>query len=166
MPAIDRLAQLLNTASDVSSVLRRKEHYRFRAAPDSAFYLDVSGVIVNLFRGDSPQVEVDVQLQVPFAWRLATDQDDAGIYVVAQRRPLVGNAIAALTPFTGEAVFTIVLPRTMALILHLHDCRLTFEHLTGVYSFAGELPEASAAIGQLPAPVAEPLSSGKGRKTK
>jgi hypothetical protein len=63
------------------------------------------------------------QLQAAFGWRVATDQDDAGVYVVARRRPVVGTLSSAL--------FSILVPQDAYLILKLADGRVTLNHIDG-----------------------------------
>jgi hypothetical protein len=161
MSQTDRLSQLLNAAADVASLLRRREAYHFQARPDAAFYLDAAGAFVRIFRHEHARIEVTAHLQAPFAWRIATDQDDAGVYMVAHRHGLIGAA-AALTPLTSEAVFDVIVPRAAPLILRLTRCTLTLEGTTNAFTVPGEtvMPliaqPAQAAQPALPAPTDAP----------
>ena len=42
---------------------------------------------VRVSRWEFPRIEVTAQLQAPWGWRVESEQDDAGVYFVARRRP-------------------------------------------------------------------------------
>jgi hypothetical protein len=78
--------------------------------------------------------EVQATLGAPFAWRVASDQDEAGIYFVAHRRPLVG-ALAV-------ASFHISVPPETYLILKLDNVRMTLDDVNGTV----ELPPGGTPL--------------------
>lgn len=57
------------------------------------------------------RVELYATLRAAFGWEFSTDQDDAGVYIVAKRKPVVG-ALA-------DARFTLMVPAGAHLVLHL-----------------------------------------------
>lgn len=135
-----RLSSLVDTIGQVATLARRETQYHFYVppAPPTTFYLDVSGVEVRVLRHNNPLIEVKIMLQSPFAWRLATDQDAAGVYVVARRRPLIGSL--------AQAIFDIVVPRDAHLILKLENCRLTLENNTGTFEIPGQGEESGGIV--------------------
>lgn len=57
------------------------------------------------------RVELNATLRAAFGWEFSTDQDDAGVYIVAKRKPVVG-ALA-------NARFSLSVPSGAHLVLHL-----------------------------------------------
>lgn len=127
LSTLHRLGQIVNTASNAASALssltRRTQSYHFTVGSGITFYLHVAHAEVRLYRHDTHQIEVTAHLHAPFAWRIATDQDEAGVYMVARRRPVISGMAYAL--------FEILLPRDAHLALKLERVRLTFDHAAG-----------------------------------
>ena len=92
MQHLSTLTELANAVSTVAEIARHTQTYRFNVSGAITLYMDAEGAEVRILRraGTDPQIEVEANLQAPFAWRIATDQDEAGVYVVARRRPVVG----------------------------------------------------------------------------
>jgi hypothetical protein len=120
---LNTLWKAVNTVSAVTDLTRHSQTYYFGVRPATTFYLQTEAAEVRVFRWSPLKIEVTAQLQASFGWRVATDQDDAGVYVVARRRPVVGNL--------SSAVFKIYVPEDAYLVLKLDDCRLIQEHLDG-----------------------------------
>src|SRR5689334_14414230 len=59
-----------------------------------------SSVTVQMKPGN--QVRVTANLQAFFGWELVAEQDDAGIYIVAKRKPIMGSL--------SRAKFTLIVP--------------------------------------------------------
>lgn len=57
------------------------------------------------------RVELNATLRAAFGWEFSTDQDEAGVYIVAKRKPVVG-ALA-------NARFSLIVPTGAHLVLHL-----------------------------------------------
>jgi hypothetical protein len=123
MQHLNTLWQALNVASSVTELARHTETYHFGVRGAVTLYLQAEGAEVRVFRWTEPKIEVTAQLQAKFGWRMATDQDDAGVYVVARRRPVVGSFSSAL--------FKVLVPQSAYLILKLADGRVVLEHLDG-----------------------------------
>jgi glutamate synthase domain-containing protein 1 len=119
MQHLNTLTQVANAASALAELTRKSTTYRFNVMADTTFYLDVSQAEVRLLRHPAAQIEVTMMLQAPFAWRVVTDQDEAGVYVVAKLRPVVGGLAGAL--------FSVVVPDQAHLVLKLQRCRLCLE---------------------------------------
>jgi len=125
MQHLSTLTELANAVSTVAEIARHTQTYRFNVSGAITLYMDAEGAEVRILRRAStdPQIEVEANLQAPFAWRIATDQDEAGVYVVARRRPVVG-AVAS-------GSFLVSVPQSTYLVLKLKDCRLSLEAITG-----------------------------------
>jgi hypothetical protein len=135
MQHLNTLWQIANTASQVAEVVRSAQTFRFNIEdPTQTFYLHTANAEVRIVRWNETRVEVTAQLQAPFAWRVETDQDEAGVYFVARRRPVVGSL--------AGAVFSVQVPHDMHVALRLEDCRLTLDEINGTV----ELPPNGRGI--------------------
>lgn len=123
MQHLNTLNELANAVSTVAEIARHTQTYTFNAVGAVTVYVDAEYAEIRVLRRPEPQIEVTAHLQPPFAWRVVTDQDEAGVYVVARRRPLVG-AVAAAT-------FLVNLPAEAYLVLKLKTCRLSLEAISG-----------------------------------
>ncbi len=127
---LNTLNELASAVSTVAEMARQSQTYRFNVSGAITLYIDVESAEVRVLRRREPQIDVTANLQVPFAWRIATDQDEAGVYVVARRRPVVG-AVAA-------AAFQVNVPPETYIVLKLKDCRLSLDALTGMVELPGD----------------------------
>lgn len=135
---LNTLNELANAVSTVAEIARQTQSYRFNVNGALTLYLDAESAEIRVLRHADPHIEVTANLQMPFAWRIATDQDDAGVYVVARRRPVIGSVAAASFVLTVRADTHIV--------LKLKDCRLSLDALNGMV----ELPAGGGLV--LPTP--------------
>ncbi len=151
MQHLNTLAQIVNAASTVAEIARSAQTYRYVVGTSATCYLHVKGGEVRINRIDQPLVEITSQLQAPFGWRIATEQDEAGVYFVALRRPVVGAM--------ASAVFFVTVPLDAYLVLRLDHTRLSLDNVSGVV----ELPPQAATlrIGAITSPPV-PLSIGRG----
>lgn len=140
---LDRLTQLAAAASSLADVVRKEQTLRFHT-PDPAItvYLHVEQAEVRVFRHDQPEVALTVLLQAPFAWRLAAEQDDAGVYVVVRRRPVVKAAVGAL----AGAVIELIAPAAAHIVARVDGGRLIIEHADGAYTLPGTRPVAAPLL--------------------
>lgn len=121
-----RLAALWQTVrafAELSAMARSRQTYYFSTLGPITFFLQSEQAEVRVRRWTQPRVEVTVTLQAAFGWRVVTDQDEAGVYVVAKRRPLVGSL--------GRAVFDARVPHDAYLDLRLDDGRVVLEGMRG-----------------------------------
>ena len=121
---LNTLWQAVSMATDLREITRDRRTYMFHVPESITFFLRAENADVRIMRWDVPRVEVRTLLEGAFGWRVATDQDEAGVYVVAHRRRLVGDFSSAL--------FDVVVPREMHLVLKLDDGRVTMEHVNGI----------------------------------
>jgi len=83
----------------------------FTVRPPVTAYLRASHCTVTIRRVVGDQVILAAQLGAAFGWELATDQDEAGVYIVAKRKPVVGAL--------SWANFNLSVPPEAHLALHL-----------------------------------------------
>lgn len=132
--AWERVTRLAAAASTLADIVRKTYTLRFHT-PDPAItvYVHTEWAEVRVLRTDQPEVEVRVMLQAPFAWRLATDQDEAGVYIVARRRSLVKTAVGNL----AGALIEVVLPYAAHLTARIDEGRLVVENASGLFDVPG-----------------------------
>jgi hypothetical protein len=129
MQRIHRLMQVVNAASSVAEIVREKQVYRYGVQSACALYLHAEGAEVRLFRWELPAIEIVAQLQASFGWRIASEQDEAGVYFVAKRRPFVG-AVAGGT-------FALTVPRETHVILRLERCQVWMTNVSSTVEIPG-----------------------------
>lgn len=89
--------------------------------PNSTFYLEADYAEVKLSRAEGENLYLGVKLRASMSWKLATDRDEAGVYVFAKRKPLIGNI--------GRARFQVRVPRGAHISLQLKNCVLCLDDL-------------------------------------
>lgn len=82
------------------------------------------------------RVELNATLRAAFGWEFSTDQDEAGVYIVAKRKPVVG-ALA-------NARFSLIVPTGAHLVLHLTPGSVHLIDFDGKITLEGK-PEGDAA---------------------
>ena len=90
-------------------------------------YVRGSYCAVSVRRHDAPRVEMEANLARSFGVELTAEQDEAGIYIVARRKPVVGT-VARL-----ELALTV--PHDTHLALHLTPGDVSFLDLDGLAQF-------------------------------
>ncbi|MEO8607069.1 MAG: hypothetical protein ABI690_04275 [Chloroflexota bacterium] len=123
MQHLNTLWQAVNVASSVTELARQSQTFHFNVNGAVTFYLQAESAEVRVTRWNEPKIEVMAQVQAAFGWRMETDQDEAGVYVVARRRLVVGTL--------SSAVFSVLVPQSAYLILKLSDGRVTLNHVDG-----------------------------------
>jgi hypothetical protein len=123
MKQLETLWQVVNAASTVRHLTVSAQTYRFPVTKPLTFYLQSEQVAVRVLRWTQPLIEVTIRLQAAFGWRVVTDQDDAGVYVVAKRRAVVGSL--------ASGSFDISVPQDTYLVLKLTNGSLHLDNLNG-----------------------------------
>jgi hypothetical protein len=116
---LDRLSQIASAANTVADLTRSTLVYRYPAAPEKYLYLHTSQSEARVIRHDLREIVITAHLQPPFAWRIASEQDEAGVYYVALRKMVVG--------VVASGRFDIAVPHDTHIILKLENVRLTLE---------------------------------------
>ena len=95
---------LISAARDLAVETRR---FQWDVSIPNTFYLDAEYADIRLSWHDQLQVVAKLELQAGFGWQWTTDQDAAGVYIVAKRKPLIGSI--------GRGKFELSLCRTVSI---------------------------------------------------
>lgn len=125
MQHLNRLWQMVSAMNTVRDIAQKTKTYYFAIQPHMTFYLHIAGAEVELIRWERPMIEMTVRLDGVFGWKVAVDQDEAGIYVAARRRPIVGEITYGR--------FEVRCPHDTYNIFKLEACRLTLNDVTGEF---------------------------------
>ncbi|WP_119072319.1 hypothetical protein [Aggregatilinea lenta] len=117
----------------VPRVSQRMETQVFMVTPPVTVYVRGSHCRVSVQRHAAPKVIVQAAMQAAFGLDLAGEQDEAGVYIVARRKPIMGQL--------SRADFSITVPHNTSLVFRLTPGDVVMEDVDGML----ELP-----------PVAEP----------
>lgn len=114
----------LNTASEVVPKIGQDEYnHVFDVTPPITVFIYASHARVTIRRTPENQVFLNAGLRAAFGWQLVTDQDEAGVYIVAKRKPVVGAL--------SSAEFTLSIPNDTRLLVELTPGALILEELDG-----------------------------------
>lgn len=114
-----KAAQLLNSARELAVETQR---FHWDVTTPCTLFLQAEQSDIWLAQHDQPRILARVELRVGFGWRLTTDQDAAGVYVVALRKPVIGSI--------ARGKFHFSLPPGVYVSLKLDQCQLCFDDLT------------------------------------
>lgn len=92
-------------------------------------YIRASNANVTLRKRSGNQVELEANLQASFGWEFVTDQDEAGVYIVARRKPIVGAL--------SQASFVLIAPPEANLVFHLTPGSVHLTDVDGKFSLPG-----------------------------
>lgn len=123
MQHLDTLWKLVNAAGSVREMAIQRKTFAFAVHPPITFFLHAETASVEVARWNKPLVEIDCELQASFGWKLHAEQDEAGVYVVARRRPVLGEL--------ARAHFKVRAPRDTYLVLRLGDGRVVLDDVRG-----------------------------------
>jgi hypothetical protein len=123
------LIRAVETTSQLMEIARSSQTYRYTVGANATVYLHIMHADVYIARHDQATVEIVAKLGAPFAWRIAAEQDDLGVYFVAHRRPVVGQLAGAL----ANALYMLTLPHDAHIVLRLEQVRVSLTGLTGDY---------------------------------
>jgi hypothetical protein len=151
MQTLDRLSKLVGAATSAASTLqtavRHDETARFTVRAGVALYLHAERAAIVVTRAAAPSTAADglsvlvsARWQPPFAWRLVTEQDDAGVYVVAMRHR-VAKWFSGVASGLTTMHLTVSAPPAVPILLRLEGARLTLDDVSGVI----ELPPNGAS---------------------
>ena len=138
LPGIQHLNTLwraVSTAADLREVARDRRTYVFNTAGPITFYLRAEKADVRIVRWQMARVEVNLRLEAAFGWRVAAEQDENGVYVVAHRRRVIGEL--------SSAVFAVAVPDDAHLAIKLEDGRVTLDDVVGLLEIPPPMREKS-----------------------
>ncbi len=110
-------------AEAVPRVSQRSETQVFVVSLPCTVYVRGSGCRVRVRRHAAAKVVVQSSVTAAFGVELVAEQDDAGVYIVARRKPVVGQA--------SRAEFAITAPFGASLVFHLTPGDVVVEDLDG-----------------------------------
>src|SRR5215207_4091251 len=79
------------TAETAASATSKSFMQHFQVTLPTTVYVRASQCEVTVRHRVGTQVELAANLRASFGWELVAEQDDAGIYIVAKRKPVVGK---------------------------------------------------------------------------
>jgi len=135
MQTFNTLRKLVSAASLVRDAAFETKTLEFLALKSLTFYLDTEDSEVIIRRWAQTKISARVRLQVGFGWHLQSEQDEAGVYVVAKRRPVVGSF--------SRAEFDITLPDTVHVVLKLTNSVMLLEDVTGTFQIPAPALQAT-----------------------
>jgi hypothetical protein len=116
------LRRVVSAAGTVRDIARHTKTYHFAVIGATTFYLQTENAEIHITRWSKPMIEATVILQGAFGWKIATDQDEAGVYIAAKRKMAVGGF--------SSATFEILLPHDAHIILNLETCTVTLNDVS------------------------------------
>lgn len=122
MQHLDRLWQFVNAVGKVRDIAQHVRHWAFSVPLPTTLYCHLEGATLIVQQHDKPALHLEAQVFVQGAWRIETDHDAHGVYVVAKRLPLIGE-LAQLTLIAS-------VPTQTHLALRLEGCTLTLRNIT------------------------------------
>ena len=114
----------------VPHVAQRSYVQVFNVSPPVTVYVRGSHCRVTVRRSLVDKVTLEANLYRAFGVELAAEQDGAGVYIVAKRKPVVGTV--------ARVDFTLSVPANTHLAFHLTPGDVVFESLEGLF----EIPAA------------------------
>jgi hypothetical protein len=96
----------------------------FNVKPPITVYVRASHCRVTVRRAAAPRVTLEANLYRAFGVDLAAEQDDAGVYIVAKRKPVMGTV--------SRTDFTITVPSECHLAFRLTPGDVVFEDINGI----------------------------------
>lgn len=123
MEKLDTLWKLVNAASTVRDLAVENKTFQFQVEPPTTFYLHADYADVTINRWDEAQITVKAKVQASFGWRIKTDQDADGVYIVAVPRADLGRVLSVS--------FEVFVPQDTYLLLKLKDGKCTLGDING-----------------------------------
>ncbi len=121
MRKLNKLRGALDLVLSIRDLTIVSRNYQWEVRAPSSFYLEAEFAEVNLSRSEDNQLYVNVRLRASMSWKLTTERDEAGVYVVIRRKPLIGNI--------GRARFNVRVPRGVHISLQLENSLLCLNDL-------------------------------------
>ena len=134
MARFDKLRDALKLAGAARDLAVEKRRYSWDVTPPATFYLQAEHAEIRLSPHDKLRIDATIELRGGFAWQLATEKDDAGVYIVVRRKAVLGT-LARLRIHAH-------LPPGLTISLKLHNCQLRLDDLHGELDFPPDLYES------------------------
>jgi hypothetical protein len=115
----------------------------FNVTPPTTVYVRASHCRVTVRPTQDTKITLEAAIQRTFGVEFASDQDDAGVYIVVRRKPVVGTV--------ARADLTLIVPPDTHLALHLTPGDVVFESVAGMINLSSNRIFSPADI--TPAPL-------------
>ena len=116
--------KLVGAARELAIETRR---FNWDVTTGSTFFLQAEQADIRLVTHRRPEVLAKIELQAGFGRQLLTEQDEAGVYIIVRRKPLIGSI--------GRCRFDITLPDDIHISFKLDQCKVCFDELTTSLDF-------------------------------
>ncbi len=110
----------------------------FNVTSPVTVYLRASHCRVTVRRAAAAKIILEANLQRALGIEFAAEQDQAGIYIIARRKPVVGTV--------ARAEFTLTIPADTHLAFHLTPGDIVFENVDGIAELPSKLVFPPAEI--------------------
>ncbi|MBN1966515.1 MAG: hypothetical protein JW910_17825 [Anaerolineae bacterium] len=146
---LEMALELFNSARKLPDIARERRVAAYEVTGPTTVYVRAGHSRVTVRRTTDRRVQVEADLRQAFGWQWTTERDEAGIYVVLKRKPLVGSL--------STAELTLIVPPDAYLVFHLTPGSVQLEDFEGRLAVAPlEAAAAGEPVGVVPAAEAIP----------
>ena len=117
------------TAESATTATTQSYFRIFEVTLPTTVYVRASQILITVRRKPGTQVQFSASLRASFGWTFVADQDDAGVYIVAKRKLLVGSL--------SSASFNLIVPPEANLVFHLTPGTVRLYDVDGKLSIPG-----------------------------
>ena len=121
MRQMDKVWKALKIAGAARELAIETRRLSWQAAAGTTFFLQAEYADIHLAAHERQEIIAKVELQAGFGWQLASEQDEAGVYIIARRKALIGSM--------GRCKFHITLPKEVHISLKLEHCQVCLAEL-------------------------------------
>lgn len=121
MRLLDNAWKALKLVGAARELAIENRRFNWDVAPGSIFFLQAEHADIRLVTHHQPEVLAKVELQTGFSWQLLTEQDEAGVYIIARRKPLIGSI--------GRCRLDITVPQDVHISFKLDQCQVCLDDL-------------------------------------
>ena len=119
MRHLDSLWRAFNALSAARDLTLDTRRFQWQIQLPNTVYIQAEHARIRIAPHERMEVLAKIELQAPFGWQLAAEQDAAGVYIIARRKALIGKI--------GRGQFDIKMPRGLHLSLKLENCQLCLD---------------------------------------
>lgn len=145
MEKFETALRLVSALRAIPDVARERRVVAYEVSGPKTVYVRADHCRVSVRRTLERQVQVEGDLRQAFGWDWVVDHDDAGVYVVLKRKPVVGAL--------STATLTLSVPADAYLVFHLTPGSVKLEDFEGKLAVApvkGEPNVLPAALEEVP----------------
>lgn len=100
MDKLDTVMQVVSALRSIPDVARERRVVAYEVQGPVTVYVRATHCEVSVHRALDRQVQVEGDLRQAFGWDWVVDHDEAGVYVVLKRKPVVGALSTASLKLT------------------------------------------------------------------